>query len=247
MQVAASNSPAVSSSAPFTRRYPPGVVREPDGRFRARVRLGRFDFIELGVHPTVAAASRACSRFFTLFIAGVPIETAIRRLQAFRVVPADTLPRGVYPVMRNGSVRFRGRARDKRTNLRVATGTLYRDPWKAHDAARRAMLVAIRDSTRRSIDRPHASRYPGVRRVKGQAWQARYWLTGPYCYLNLGVFTAAAFGSMEGAERAAGRCWAAFDADVRRGRTPRAVWRELKRSGVIPRGCRRSSLLGGHS
>lgn len=246
MQVTASNSPAVSST-PFTRRYPPGVSREPGGQFRARVRLGRLDFIELGVHPTAAAASRACARFFVLFIAGVPISDAVRRLQAFKVVPADTLPRGVYPVMRNGSVRFRGRARDTRLRLRVTTGTLYRDPWKAHDAARRALFIAVRDAGRKSVDRPHASRYPGVRRVKGQAWQARYWLTSPYCYLNLGVFTAAAFGSMHAAERAAGECWETFDREVQCGKTPSSAWRKLKRAGVIPRGCSRPQLLGGHS
>lgn len=88
----------------------------------------------------------------------------------------------------------------------------------------------------------HRSRYPGVRRVKGRAWQARVQLAGgrKWEFINLGLFSAGTWGDMDGAEDAAGRAYREYARRHRPGRDPWDVVRELQgtvRFGlpVVPR------------
>lgn len=232
-----------SVSLPFTRRYPPGVSRTAAGLYRCRLRLGRFDEVNLGEHGTATEAGRVAGQFLSLRLSGSTSQQAVQALQVVQVVPTDTLPCWVYPVVRRGDVRYRGRAKERVIGVRVTTGAAYCDPWKAHEMVRRALVVAVREATVRSRDRPAASRYPGVRRnARGRSWQARYWLDSRH--VNLGVFADAAWGGKDAAERAAGRAWEQFHRVIEVGGEPQAVWERLRAAGVIPVGCVKTYVGG---
>lgn len=84
----------------------------------------------------------------------------------------------------------------------------------------------------------HRSRYPGVRRVRGRSWQARVPLAGgrKWEFVNLGLFTAAGWGTMDEAEWAAGRAAREYVRRYRAGRDPWDVVRELQGLHYVPPG-----------